>query len=102
MATRTIAPEMVLKIPPAKTAWSERIAFAYAAREKLRLDHNAHGKDFRDGKITPDEWAAYLAEDFQPRQNAINETIHALRGAPTAADLAEVSLTDSFEEKARV
>ena len=36
-------------------------------KEKLRLEHNAKGQEFKDKKITQEQWDAYLKDEFFPK-----------------------------------
>ena len=104
MATRQAVPAepkaLALMIPPEKVSWREKLAFAHAARETLRQEHNAKGAACRAGTLTDADWETYLSEEFDPRSAAISEAIHDLKFDPPEADLNEVNLKDHFKEKA--
>lgn len=53
----------------------DRTEYLYRLQEKLLLEHNANGKDFRDGKITETQWRAYLADTYEPRSKRIEDEI---------------------------
>ena len=89
-----------LRVPPDKTTWATRLAFATAAREKLRQEHNAKGADYRAGRITRAEWDDYVNNTFRPRSAAISNAINDLRMHPPAVDLGEVDLARDIREEA--
>ncbi len=74
------------------------MAFCYAAREALRRQHNANGAAFRAGVISRDQWEAYLAGDFFPKDHAIAEAEGRIRQSPPLAELDRVDLRASFRD----
>jgi len=72
--------EYELKIPASRTRWADRLAFALAAREKLRRAHNAMGARFRAGEITRAEWDAYIS-DWDEKNTAVLRRAHNAMGA---------------------
>lgn len=82
---------MSFSIPEAIVSWSEKLAYCVAAQEKLRLDHNVHGKSFRDGEVTEAAWEQYKADVFQPLSIEIGMALCALEQAPVE-DLPTVDL----------
>ncbi|MCK5581953.1 MAG: hypothetical protein KAJ18_11855, partial [Candidatus Omnitrophica bacterium] len=64
-----------IKYPQDAINKHDKTEFAYIAQEKLRLEHNAKGKDYRDGIITESQWKAYLENRFNPKQLKISEAI---------------------------
>lgn len=67
-------------IPPGQCEKAtDRTAFFYRAQEKLRLEHNRMGKEFREGKITQEEWDAYRRNEFEPTSDEIVAGILAAR-----------------------
>jgi hypothetical protein len=39
---------------------ADKLEFCYIAQEKLRAEHNQIGTDFREGKITQEDWDLYM------------------------------------------
>ena len=60
-----------IKYPVLCNTYQQKVTFCYEAKEKLRLEHNAKGKDYRDGKITEKAWKEYLDNEFLPKQDLI-------------------------------
>ncbi len=99
--------QLKLATPTTRTSWAERLAFAVAAREKLRQEHNEMGRRFREKLIDRAAWEAYR-ETFEKKNLAISETLNELRfptegkpdtGVP-ADQLASVDVSRDFEEVA--
>lgn len=53
------------------TTPAERTEYSYRAQELLRLDHNEKAQDFRDEKITENEYFDYKTNIFDPKQETI-------------------------------
>ena len=96
-----------LPIPPVKTTLDAKLYWCELVREKLRREHNAKGADFRDGKLTKEQWEAYLSDDFGPKNTATSEAILAVRAVPKTdarakddadADMAAVDLKAVFTD----
>lgn len=68
-------PVFTLKIPLSITKSQDKLSYAYEIQEKLRLLHNEKGKDFREGKISEQEWKIWLKNFFNPKHFAINNVI---------------------------
>jgi hypothetical protein len=81
---------MSFSIPEAVVSWSEKLAYCVAAQEKLRLDHNVHGKSFRDGEVTEAAWEQYKGEVFQPLSIEIGLMLNLIESA--TEDLPTVDL----------
>jgi hypothetical protein len=88
---------MSFSIPEAITDWDEKLAYCIAANEKLRLDHNAHGAEYREGTITEAEWEAYKAQVFEPLFFEIARETLTLRDNPPEANVSVTTL-DGFSE----
>ena len=54
---------------------TEKVEYAYASQEKLRLEHNEMGRQFREKEITEQEWNNYKETDFNPKSQIISEEI---------------------------
>jgi hypothetical protein len=50
---------------------SDKLELLTRAEEKLRLEHNIKGKDFREGKMTQEEWDNYRNNIFKPRSKKL-------------------------------
>jgi len=55
------------------------LEFLYIAQEKLRLEHNKKGKEYREKKLTVKQWKEYLEKEFKPRSKRIGYEIAVLR-----------------------
>ena len=62
----------LIDFPITANTLSEKFEYAYAAQEKLRLEHNVMGAKFRNGVITKNEWEDYLEIDFNPLNNKLS------------------------------
>ena len=77
---------MNLIIPDNLTTFAERLEFAEAAREALRIIHNATAKRL-DMRGHPQRWREWERSWFRPRSTAISVARNALmRGRPTPVD----------------
>lgn len=64
-----------LSYPINCTTTQDKIEFCYIAQQKLQDEHNAKGKDFREGKITEEEWREYLSKEFDPKQSIVMDNL---------------------------
>ena len=62
---------MALTFPGDCTTPAERTEYSYRAQELLRLDRNAKNEDFKEEKISENEWRTYLTNIFEPKQETI-------------------------------
>ena len=60
-----------LKIPINITTPADKTEFLYKAEETLRLLHNSKGMDYKDGKITQEEWETWLETYYFPRHRGV-------------------------------
>ena len=89
--------ELQLKQPASHTTWTDQLAFATAAREKLRQEHNEMGRKYREGLIDRATWEAYR-ERFEAKNLAVSKSLGKLRIANLPADqLAAVDTERDFE-----
>jgi hypothetical protein len=63
---------MAIKYPITCTTNTDKIEFCYIAQETLRLEHNAKGQDYKDGKLTEKEWKDYKDGDFRAKTHLIS------------------------------
>jgi len=56
----------------------QKLRILYRINERLRLQHNTRGDEYRNGQISEEEWAAYL-ETFHRRQKKVLNRTHAIR-----------------------
>ena len=68
-----------MKYPQGVSTLSDKIEFAYASQEKLRIEHNAKGDDFRSGRITKDEFESYRNGRFREKRDVITAEILPLK-----------------------
>ena len=54
---------------------ADRTEFLYKLQEKLRLEHNAKGKEYQDGVITEKEWGIWRNDIWDKRNNNVAEEI---------------------------
>ena len=87
-----------LKYPVSATTTNEKLEFCYIAQEKLRLEHNAKGKDHKDGKISDAEWKAYLKNEFDPKQSLIIRDLVMQKNKLRKSTKYEVNLNDLEKE----
>jgi hypothetical protein len=59
----------------------DRVEFCHIAEEQLRLEHNEKGKDYREGRISREEWIEYTERSFYPRSAAICLALNTARSA---------------------
>lgn len=64
-----------MKFPNDAVTPKDKLEFLYIAQEKLRLEHNAKGDDFRNGVITENEFRDYQKNSFGIRQQKISKQI---------------------------
>jgi hypothetical protein len=64
-----------IKYPASVNNNVSRYAYLYRLQELLRLEHNKKGADFREGKITGEQWLEYEGINFDPRNSAISTEI---------------------------
>lgn len=69
---------MVIKYPVTINTNEEKREFLYRSREKLRLEHNEKGRQFREEEISESQWLAYKAT-FSPKNMALSEAIAPLQ-----------------------
>jgi len=63
--------EMKFKEGSLPYLYKDRIEYLYRFQELLRLYHNKKGLDFRDGKITEEEFRNFQSTWFNPRNNLV-------------------------------
>lgn len=83
-----------LKFPITASAISDKMEFCYIAQEKLRLQHNAKGKDYTEGKITKEQWEAYKKDEFDVKQEVIIKALLEQKEAMKKSTKYEVDLND--------
>jgi hypothetical protein len=59
-----------MKYPPQANNTLKKLTFCLIAQEKLRLQHNEKGQDFRNGVIDTAAWTNYLST-FRRRNTMI-------------------------------
>jgi len=86
-----------MEIPNTITKNEDKIKFLYRVLEKLRLEHNEKGKDFREKKLTQAEWDKFDKE-FKEKVSKVYEIISPIKkvlGMTNMAKLYEQDPTDS-------
>lgn len=87
-----------LKIPDNIANIPEKaINFAYSAQEKLRFLHNQKGQDYKDGKISKQQWEDWKEDYFEPRSSAISIEIVDRKEQLKVSMLDIVDLDKDFE-----
>ena len=99
MREQSKRPRTRLKIPATRTGYAERLAFATAAREKLRRQYNEMGRQFREKEITHEQWEQFQ-ETFQQRSLAVSEQLNELKFDVPDDELNAVDQTRDFEQVA--
>jgi hypothetical protein len=89
--------DLTLKTAVTATTNVSKFEYALNAQEKLRVEHNAKGKDFTDGKISKEEWETWKKEYFDPRSKAISISIGSLRESLLKSNAYAVDLERDFE-----
>jgi len=56
-----------IRIPTQCVKVVDKLEFLYNAEEALRLLHNEKGKDYREGRLTKEQWLAWKENFFEPR-----------------------------------
>lgn len=87
-----------LTVPFNITTASDKTEYAYIAQEALRLEHNKKGKDYRDGKISKEEWLSWEEDYFRPRSGAITAEILKNRILLKNSARYTIDLENDFEE----
>jgi hypothetical protein len=85
-----------MKFPKTLSNNKERLKYLYRVQELLRLEHNAKGKDFRDGNITEKEFKHYQKHDFELR---LNNVLHERNNILEAEGVTKVTLDNKFTTK---
>lgn len=68
-----------MDIPTQLTTYQDKLKYLFRTKELLRLEHNARGKNFRDGKITEAEFRDYQLADFEPRLKNVLQEINKIK-----------------------
>ena len=71
---------------------SDKLAFCYIAQEKLRVEHNVKGKDYREGKISANDFKEYKDGRFKDKGDAIIEELVKMKNAMKISDKYAVDL----------
>lgn len=85
-----------MKFPITATTHRDKLEFLYIAQEKLRLEHNAKGEQFRNGQITEQAFRDYQKNVFDARQSKLSERIAAFQ----TLVFKKVSQGDTDQDKA--
>lgn len=68
-----------MKFPLTAITHRDKLEFLYIAQEKLRLDHNAKGEQFRNGEMTEQAFRDYQKNVFDVRQAKLSAAIVTLQ-----------------------
>lgn len=68
-----------MRFPIAAVTSRDKLEFLYIAQEKLRLEHNAKGEQFKNGQITEQAFRDYQKNVFDVRQAKISSRIAAFQ-----------------------
>ena len=83
---------MPIPYPPEYDTDEEKLQWCLAMQEKLRQRHNNDGAQYRtwlESRVPHQEWLAWLATWFQPRQDKLNTEILRLRQVLAETPIAE-------------
>ena len=69
----------MIKIPTEIKTDEDKVKFLYRNIELLRLEHNAKGKDFREGKMTEADFRNYQKGDYRIRQTKLFELLSPIK-----------------------
>ncbi len=86
-----------IKFPLTANTLTEKLEYAYASQEKLRLEHNEMGRQYREGIITKTEWKTYLDVEFDPLNRELSYFIGPNR-EKVMKELLNVTSTDPKDE----
>ena len=89
---------MIFKAGKLPTINGDRIAYLYSLQEKLKLHHNKKGEDYRNGKITEQEFRDYQKTWFNDRSLFICEEINKCKVAMQKNTKTISNLDDMMEE----
>ncbi len=99
ITSSVFAKGLALKTPTSVVTNENKIAYSYRAQEKLRLLHNIKGKDFREGRLTKEQWESWKTSYFEPRNAAISLQIIEAKKTLKTATIYTVDMEKDFEEK---
>lgn len=68
-----------MKYPTSIKTDNEKLEYLYRYQEKLRLEHNEKGKDFREGRLARAAWDDYKINQFRPLNCELGELLAPLR-----------------------
>lgn len=91
-----------VKYPTITDTTQKKVEYLYLAQEKLRLLHNQKSKDYRDKKITKEEWLEWKETYFASRQEAIIEGILEARIIFKQSTTYTVDLENDFTTKSLI
>jgi hypothetical protein len=70
---------MPIIIPKIISGNSDRIKYLYRMLELLRLEHNAKGKLFKEGKLSETEFRTYQQGEFRDKSDKIFAELNPLK-----------------------
>jgi len=79
---------------------NDKIEYLYIAQEKLRIEHNKKGDEFRNGVIAESEWLEWKDNNFLVLSEAISIELQKQKDAFKNSKKYEVDLDKDFENKA--
>ena len=65
---------MAIKYPTSVKTEDEKLEYLCRCREKLRLEHNEKGADFRNGDISEAQWLDYKNNSYRPRSFELEQS----------------------------
>ena len=87
-----------VKYPSGVNDNQKKIEYLYNVEEALRVQHNAKGKDFKDGVISKQEWEDYKKNEFEAkREHIINDMVKA-KTAMQKSKKHNIDLDDIIED----
>ena len=81
-----------MNFPNDCTTLKDRLAYAFAAKEALRLEHNEMGKSFRDAELSEWQWNSYTAS-FALANTDVCSNINSLKASIPQDDIDALQIT---------
>lgn len=70
---------MPINFPITKITNSQRYGYCYTLQEALQLWHNAKAREYESGKITIEEFRAWVDEEYNPLWTICGDTLNEYR-----------------------
>jgi len=81
-----------MNYPQAYTTIKDKLAYAHACKEKLRLEHNEQGAKYRNGTLSGWQWNSYTAS-FNVKNMEVCSEINQLKASVPQDDIDALQIT---------